>query len=253
MGKMNIVTLDRDYQVNAWAPFRFGGSYSLTSDELPACESVCAITGAQGYNDTVFFLVTRTIDGSTVTYLEQLQEFFEYEEIDSYLARVPFYMDCLKYQVQASSTTVSGLDHLEGETVQVMADGLWVTNAVVTGGQITLATAATVVLVGIKYTSILRPSPIEQGSQTGSPVGKFKRVHDVYIRFYNSKHATYGKPDGTMYQINMSTPTALDMFSGDVPYKFPPGVERRHRVEVQCDAPYPCNVLSIAMEGVTYD
>lgn len=49
--------------------------------------------------------------------------------------------------------TFSGLDHLEGKTVAICADGASLAPQVVTGGSVTLANAAGVVHVGLPYTS----------------------------------------------------------------------------------------------------
>src|SRR3546814_17498757 len=51
-----------------------------------------------------------------------------------------------------AATTITGLDHLEGETVKILADGAVVADKTVSSGSITLVAAASVVQVGLGYT-----------------------------------------------------------------------------------------------------
>jgi hypothetical protein len=68
----------------------------------------------------------------------------------------------------AVPTTVwSGLDHLEGQTVTVVADAATVEIALVVAGQITLSAPATEVTVGLAYTHIVEPLPPATSSTTG--------------------------------------------------------------------------------------
>ncbi len=259
-GRLNVVTLDRDYQVNAWAPFIFGGSYSGLYGTTPECAGVCVVPNVSTGKDVVFFLIRRTINGSTQVYLEKMKDFYEDSPIvmadvsTSTGAGLPFYVDCCEFINQVSSTTVAGLTHLVGQSVSVLADGLYIGEKTVSGaGEITLTTAATKILAGLQYTNIIRPMPIEHGGQTGSPAGRDKRVEELFIRLYNSKGAKYGIPDGTMYDVTMTVSTALHLFTGDQIMKFPPGYKQTYSVEVRSTAPFPCNVLGIGMSGVTYD
>ena len=184
-------------------------------------------------------------------YLEQLQSYFESTAIDIANSIIPVYVDCSKLITQASSTTVSGLTHLEGQTVSVLADGLYVGEKTISGGAITLTVAASYILIGLQYTSIVRPSPIEMGAQ--SAVGLDKRTQELYLRFYNSSGAQYGIPGGTMFDVTMTVPNALTMFSGDQMMKFPPGYKKTYSVEVRSSAPFPCNIIGVGLHGVTYD
>jgi hypothetical protein len=70
-----------------------------------------------------------------------------------------------------SSSLFSGLGHLEGRTVKVLADGALHPERVVTGGAITLDHAASKVLVGLGYTSRLKTLRLEGGAM-GTAQGK---------------------------------------------------------------------------------
>lgn len=55
--------------------------------------------------------------------------------------------------VNEQSTAVTGLDHLEGETVEIKAEGAEMTSKTVSSGAITLDSPAGIVIVGLPYTS----------------------------------------------------------------------------------------------------
>ena len=71
-------------------------------------------------------------------------------------------------EVGSPATVWSGLDHLEGQSVSIVADGQVVADQTVTGGQITLAEAASTIEIGLPYTHIVEPlPPSELGSAGG--------------------------------------------------------------------------------------
>ncbi|NQV46546.1 MAG: hypothetical protein HQ504_02065 [Rhodospirillaceae bacterium] len=67
-----------------------------------------------------------------------------------------------------AKTTWSGMGHLEGETVKILADGAVVADKVVAAGSITLDQAANNIEVGLGYTHAVEPLPPSIG--TGGPI-----------------------------------------------------------------------------------
>jgi len=65
------------------------------------------------------------------------------------------------------TTTWAGLDHLEGQSVTVIADDLMISDVQVSGGQIVLSEAATNVTVGLPYTHVVEPLPPAVSSARG--------------------------------------------------------------------------------------
>lgn len=90
-------------------------------------------------------------------------------------------------------TTISGLTWLEGQTVAVLADGAVQTQKVVTGGSITLDHAASVVNVGLPYTSDLETLPLVLQID-GYGQGRRKNINKVWIRVYQSS-GIFAGPD----------------------------------------------------------
>lgn len=97
------------------------------------------------------------------------------------------------FETVASPTTeaiITGLDHLIGETVQILADGVVIPDQVVTiGGSVTLPEAAAVVHVGLGYTPYFETLPINIQLSDGDSTSNTKRITGVSLRTYRSVNA----------------------------------------------------------------
>jgi hypothetical protein len=86
----------------------------------------------------------------------------------------------------ATFTVVIGLEHLEGATVQILADGAVAPSQVVVGGIITLLKPANEALVGLQFTPKLVTLPLEGGSPTGSSLAYLKRYNRLIVGMLDS-------------------------------------------------------------------
>ena len=92
--------------------------------------------------------------------------------------------------IATPTTTVTGLWHLEGETVSVCADGDAFVEETVTNGTITLDFAATKIIVGLPYTCDFSSMPLI--SNQANIVGKPKHVYAVFPRLLRSRGMEFG-------------------------------------------------------------
>jgi len=82
---------------------------------------------------------------------------------------------------------IAGIDHLEGKTVSVLADGgVDKPNKVVSGGSISLEYDAFEVIVGLPYRQIIKTLPREEGSQRGTSLGKIQRINELAFQVNRS-------------------------------------------------------------------
>lgn len=88
------------------------------------------------------------------------------------------------------TSTISGLDHLEGETVQIKADGATRPSKVVSSGAITLDRVAGEVVIGLPYTSSIVTLSHEYDIGLGSMQGQRTRWARPLLRVYNSHRPT---------------------------------------------------------------
>ncbi len=90
------------------------------------------------------------------------------------------------------TTVITGLDHLNDKTVHVRGEvidgqGFFVFPAdTVLGGQITLDTAVVGVEVGLPFTPIIQPMPVQVGTRMGQTLYVPKRITRLFIDFYES-------------------------------------------------------------------
>lgn len=118
-----------------------------------------------------------------------------------------------------SSNTVSGLWHLEGETLTLAVDGANHPTVTVTNGTITLTGQYTNVVAGLGYTSEAKTLDISQGSSAGTAFGSLGRITDLQVRLYESVGLEVGTSDSTLYTVNFRTPNdkmneAVPLYSG---------------------------------------
>jgi hypothetical protein len=111
--------------------------------------------------------------------------------------------------------TVSGLSHLEGKTVSILADGAVMPQATVTGGQVTLQRASVLVHVGLPYESDLQTMPISMNVD-GYGQGRFKNVNKAWIRVFKSSGIFIGPDEDNLVEVKQRTTE---------PYGTPPGLK----------------------------
>ena len=121
-----------------------------------------------------------------------------------------------------SATTLSGLDHLDGETVKVSAINennplsvIVLDDRAVTSGSITLTTEEAQYLkiqVGISYTSTLKPMPINTNIGSGQNAMRRKKIVRMNMRTFNTSGLDVeGIPLPVRY-FNDSTDSPLNTF-----------------------------------------
>lgn len=232
-GTLITVTYERDQDVIGWHQHPTDGIF----------ESVTVIPGDN--QDEPWFIVNRTINSSTVRYIEYLEDFdWGDDQKDCHFVDSGLVYD------GAAVTSLSGLGHLEGETVEILADGAEHPTKVVSSGSITLNYAASVVHAGLGYTSDLATMDLEGGNPEGTAQGKQKRIHSASIRFINTMGGKIGPDENDLNPIILRTTDddvgeAVPLYSGIPDMSFEGGWEMERRVLIRQTGPLPMTVLSI--------
>jgi hypothetical protein len=242
-GELIGFTFNREQEVLGWHRHPIGGDGYV--------ESVACIPSPDGARDEVWFIVKRTINGVTKRYVEYMER--DWISVEGMAIEDAFFVDSGLTYDGAPATIISGLDHLEGETVAVLADGVKRANATVSGGSITISPSASVVQVGLPYTSKLTTMRIEAGGDLGTAQGKTKRISEVVFRLLDSRGGTFGNDGGTMDDIRyypadyLGTPTYP--YSGDTEkMAWPEGYETDGRITIKQEDPYPMTVVAVFPE-----
>ena len=157
-------------------------------------------------------------------------------------------------------TKLTGIDHLEGEEVVVLADGAAHENRVVENGSIELDSPASRVLVGLPYTWTVAPMRLEGLSPRGTTQGKKVRISKVTARLYKSLGVTWSLPSQTdppyplaSRDVDMAMDTAPLPFSGDAELSMPGGWTQDARVVLSGDGAFPATIIMLVPHATVYE
>lgn len=210
-------------------------------------EDVVIMPGA--LEDKVYYTVLRTIDGVEVRSFErwalesECQGGLLNKQADSFVC------------YDGSATTDITVSHLEGKTVVVWADGKDVGEHVVAGGQITLSTAASKVVVGLPYEAQYQSVKISYGTEMGSSFGIIKSVFG-FAPILKNTHAQGLKYGPTFDELD-DMPLVEDGAEVDqdkiwdtyekISIEFDSDYEEDPRICLLAAAPCPCTVLGMVI------
>ena len=226
---------------------------TATSEGKAVVDSVAVIpTDDKEYQTWV--IVKRTINGATKRYVEYLNE-LDFDETDN--TSFNFLDSALSYSGSAA-TNISGLAHLEGQVVSILADGATHPNKTVSSGAITLDRSSKNVKVGLAFTSLLQTMRIDAGSQDGTSQGKTKRIYDITVRMFETIGIEVGPDLSEMERIPFRTSANLmdegiPPFTGDKEVEFRGNYETDGFIYVRQTQPLPFTILSLYPRLVTND
>lgn len=226
-GVLATMTVDRDQDVVGWARQMTDGAF----------ESVASIPTLDG--DQIFAVVRRTINGNTVRYVER---FVDGCQVDAGINATDV----------TGKATWSGLAHLEGKTVDVVADGVAMPQMVVSGGQITLPRNAKTLQAGLHYSSRIKTLTPEVQGGTGSAQGNSMRVGEITLRFLDTIGCQVLGEGGQIIQTVAFRALGADVldrppepFSGDKRIENLGWERGKASVEVIQNLPYPFHLLCV--------
>lgn len=245
-GQMPVCTYERLQEVIAWQRHRLGGTDA-------AARAVAVCPGPSG--DDVWALVTRSVNGQTVKYLEVFGPPFEpaiHTKADAKM------LDAHLTYEGSSTSTITGLWHLRGEPVKVLNNGNVETGTVSAAGSLALSTATTKAHIGFGYTGVIETQDIEAGAQAGSAQSRIKRISDVYTRVLTSLGGSCGPPEkaGSLDTLLYRTPSDVfgstpPLYSGLVRTEFKGAYDVEARIRIEHDEPLPFFVTAIVAEMST--
>lgn len=229
------LTYLKEHEIWAWHRHVTAGEF----------RSVCALSGA--LEDQTFFVVKRTVGGQSKYYLELMQTKWT-EDLGIDLA---FFVDCGLSYYGPPATTISGLGHLEGKAVAVLADGSPVEGMVVGGGTILLPYAAQTVHVGLPYSSQLAPMPQEMDMRDGTSLGRLRTYGKSRIRVLETVGGRYGADLDNLFDfayVPEDWSEAVPPFSGDLEFTPDGPLGAQSTVWIVQDRPLPMTVIALVLE-----
>jgi len=206
-------------------------------------ESVAVIDG-DADEDQVWVIVQRWINGAIRRYVEYFTPFDFNKDVTAF-----HYLDSGLSYVGEETSSLTGLDHLEGEVVDVIGEGSTQTSKTVSGGAISIDNATEQAKVGLLYTSDLQTMRLDEG-YTETTQTKTKRIYDLSVRFQDTVGAKVGPDAANLTSIDfrasgspMNLP--IPLFTGDKSVEFDTGYGTEGLVYVQQPQALPMTILGI--------
>lgn len=214
-------------------------------------EDVVILPGATGTGeDSVYYTVRRTINSSTVRYLEKVAL-----ESNCQGGTVSRQIDSHYVYSGASTATITGLSHLEAETVAVWGNGKNLGTYTVSSGSITLSEAVTDCCVGIAYTGQWQTSKRAVAMGLNALTHK-KNIAKIGLIMKNTHYQgiQYGADFSSLYDLplyedgaQVATDTVHASYDEE-PFYFDGAWDSDARVCLQANSPNPVTVLALIAE-----
>ena len=238
-GDLLALTYERGQAVTGWSRHVTDGSF----------ESVAVVLGS-GEDDQVWVTVKRTVNGVTARYVERFQpDTIRKIKDGNHAAAV--YLDSAM-TVTPVAKLCSGLSHLKGKTVSILADGMVHRDLVVSAtGTLLLDANATSAIIGLPFESILEPTYLETMDPNSlSKLGK-KRLTRAILEFWKTLGGEISSDGGDTWrpmQIrgdDSVLDTAAAPFTGLVEEYVESNTDRQVTVAIRQTQPLPLNVMSM--------
>ena len=156
----------------------------------------------------IYVIVKRTINSATKHYVEILDDD---RTTDSSFQLFDGSSDGNK----PTSTTVTGLTHLEGKTVEVIRDDIFLGTKTVSSGQITIdQVPTTYVEIGLHYDVLAKTLPAEPKLPSGTMVGRKKRIVDASPILFQTQNIAINGKEVPLKQFPYTLDSAETIFSG---------------------------------------
>ena len=260
------IVLMREPQPIIWAVREDGALLSFTYDRMQSVlswakhdlngivKSITVIPEPNGKYDQLWVMVQRDVAGVTINFNEIMTVF----NGESAGKKYSHYVDCGLVYSGVPTRTITGLGHLEGETVSVFADGSGHPDVEVSNGSITLQEEKSYVVAGLGYTKRLQLLPIEAGAADGTSQGKTKRVHRMTFRFHNTMYARAGYSVDKLQliifrNVNDELGESYPLFSGDKALNWGGDYDTEGNIVIQSNRPMPMNILAVMPQLITQD
>lgn len=176
------------------------------------------------------------------------------------------------WTVTPTTSIVSGLNHLEGMAVAILADGSVMPSKVVTNGQVSLPQAYSAIVVGLPYTCQLQSLYLDPSGVPSTLQGQRKNISSVSVRVEASRGIFVGtnQPDASVQPNYATVPwsnlkevkernalvnagASIPLFTGDFYINIPGDWDVHGQVAVQQSYPLPANILAFITQFVPGD
>jgi hypothetical protein len=249
-GDLIGMTYDRGQNVTGWFRYQTGGDFG-GGGTVGKYESVAVVRGA-GEDDEIWVAVQRVINGQTKRFVERFQPDSIRKTKSGDQADLVF-SDCSVVYNGVPTKVITGLNHLNGAKVFILANGAPHPMQVVVGGQVTIQTAASKAIVGLPYYAFLEPTYLETADPGSITKAFLKRITRVNIEFWKTLGCEISADNGKTWQVLefRSVGDKMDevprLWSGIKQVSVSGGSDQQATIIIRSVQPLPMNVLSLVL------
>ena len=252
-GQLLGFTYDRGQQVTGWHRHKIGGSSDAAGTHAKV-ESIASVPNPNQDGDDLIMVVQRYVNGQVMRYVEYLEDFWRDYNL---ITDAKFADSGLDFN-GTPQDLISGLDHLEGETVAILADGSVHPSQVVTNGSIQLNKEYTKVHVGLAYQSDIKTLRNDFGARDGTSQGKTQRIHEVTLRVHSSVGGQFGPDFDNLDPVvfrktSDAMDTAVPAFTGDKEVEWDADYTSNTHMVFRIEQPLPATLVAMMPRLVTND
>jgi len=194
------------------------------------------------------------LEGSGYTVANVTSTTFELQNNGSNVDGTSFSVYHSGGKVREAVTSISGLWHLEGQSVVALGNGYVERNLTVSNGGITLQNKASRVHIGLPYTSEMQTLRIDNGNVLDTIQGRNKKISRLSIRFEQSLGGWYGPDLDHMREIKYGLPAQYGQtpswITGDKDLTMSPSWNKDGQIVVQQRDPLPMTLLALIPEVI---
>lgn len=253
-GTVMLGVIDKVEDVLCWLNVTSTGASGLIED-------VAVLPGANGSTeDQVYYVVKRTVNGSTVRYLEKWAK-----ETECRGGMLNKQADAFIIYSGAPATVISGLSHLEGASVIAWADGADLspevdsvqTTYTVTGGAVTLSAPVQNVVIGLPYTAQWKSAKLGIATSAATTIlNQQKRISHLGLvaAYMHAQGLQYGPEFDDLDDLPLIesgkavSASAIHTSYDEQEFVFPGKWSTDIRLCLQAQAPRPVTVLACVVD-----
>jgi hypothetical protein len=240
-GVLLSFTYQRNNDVVAWGEHTTG-----SSDDF---ESAAVIPSTN--EDELWSVVGRTVDSSSVKYIEQFQP-IQWDKVSA-----PYDQNDCWFVDSGTTSGWDALTHLEAATVYAYADGRPLSSYTVSSGEISPSGTYTNKLAGLAYTSIYESMPPVLFNNEGPVLGEYTDIMDLRVKFFRSLGCHVGYDADNIVDWEFSSDSFASTLDVVTEYKVSPyvwGLKRAPTIYITETDPIPLTLEAIHSKvNVTYD
>ena len=226
-GQLNCLTYIPEQKVYGWSHFLTKGKYKYV-------ESV-----AEGEQDTIYFVVERTINGVITQCIECSKPLYADDGSD-------VFVDCFIKKTFNEKTDTIEVPHLIGESVDIVTGTKQMPSVVVPdSGIIKLTDKVNDITVGLRFVTRIKLPSIEQQINDGTLQCRIATVTRLALRLYKSFGGKVGR---TFDEMDSLTLKYNELYTGDVAIVLPKIAMTMSTDTSICilhDKPFPFNLLAV--------